>query len=130
MASDYYKPCEELERCEALGKYWEDQAYEEFFNGYLKIAVETGYALAECQVGFCYLEGYGTAKDLEKAYLWCMLSAIHGDWDAQYNLASMYEAGLYVNEDMEKAKYWYQCSADQGHKLAIQKCKEFQIEYK
>lgn len=130
MASDYYQPCEELERCEALNKYWESGEYEKFFKGYLEIAKQTGYALAECQVGFCYLEGYGTNKDLEKAYLWCMLSAIHGDWDAQYNLASMYEDGVYVNQDIEKAKYWYRCSAVQGHGLAIKKCNEFQIEYK
>lgn len=121
MASEYYKPCKELERCEALNKYWENQQFDRFFEEYLKIAEETSYALAECQVGFCYLEGVGVKRDLEKAFCWCFRAAEHGDWDAQYNLASMYEEGLHVEKDLEKAEYWYQCAVDQGHKLALKK---------
>jgi TPR repeat protein len=33
----------------------------------------------------------------------------------------MYEEGLYVEKDLEKAKHWYLCAANQGHKLAMKK---------
>ena len=60
-------------------------------------------------------------RNFEKAFYWCLLAAEQGDWDAQYNLASMYEEGLYVEKDLEKAKHWYLCAANQGHKLAMKK---------
>ena len=121
MASEYYKPCKELEQCEALDQYWEKKQFDKFFKEYLKIAEETSYPLAQCQVGFCYLEGIGVERNFEKAFYWCLLAAEQGDWDAQYNLASMYEDGLYVEKDLEKAKHWYLCAANQGHKLAMKK---------
>ena len=49
MASSYYKPCKELDRCLELDKYWEKDM-KKWFEGYLIIAEETSYALAECQV--------------------------------------------------------------------------------
>ena len=64
MASKYYRPCRELERCdELIEKYWKTQQYEKCFSGYLPLA-EEGYPLAECQVGYFYLEGRGVEKDL------------------------------------------------------------------
>ena len=124
MASSYYKPCEELDRCLELDKYWEKDM-EKWFEGYLVIAKETSYALAECQVGFAYLEAIGTIKDLEKALYWTTRSAQHGDRDGQYNLAWIYEEGLCGKKDLEKAKYWYKKSALQNHDLSIEKCKEY-----
>ena len=35
------------------------------FSGYLPIA-EQGYPLAECQIGYFYLEGRGVEKNVEK----------------------------------------------------------------
>ena len=67
MASAYYKPCPELDRCnELIEKYWKTQQYEKCFSGYLALAKQ-GYPLAECQVGYFYLEGQGVEKDLERA---------------------------------------------------------------
>lgn len=66
MASEYYKPCKELEQCEALDQYWEKKQFDKFFEEYLKIAEETSYPLAQCQVGFCYLEGIGVERNFEK----------------------------------------------------------------
>ena len=57
--SDYYAPCKELDECNALiEQYWNTKRYELCFAGHLKLA-EKGYPLAECQVGYFYLEGYG-----------------------------------------------------------------------
>ena len=32
MASEYYKPCKELEQCEALDQYWEKKQFDKFFR--------------------------------------------------------------------------------------------------
>lgn len=125
----YYKPCWELDRCnEIIDKYWESRQYEPCFQEHLKLAEETGYPLAECQVGYFYLEGFGVEKNLERAFYWTERGAAHGDWDAQYNLAEMYEKGVGVEANMEKAIYWYKAARAQGHDLAEEKCAELGIE--
>ncbi|MDE6900056.1 MAG: sel1 repeat family protein [Oscillospiraceae bacterium] len=127
MASAYYKPCPELDRCnELIEKYWKTQQYEKCFSGYLALAKQ-GYPLAECQVGYFYLEGQGVEKDLEKALYWTEQAAIHGDWDGQFNLGWFYEEGTAVPADMEKARHWYKQAALQGHELALKKCVELGI---
>ena len=127
MASAYYQPCPELDRCnELIEKYWKTQQYEKCFSGYLALAKQ-GYPLAECQGGYFYLEGQGVEKDLEKALHWTEQAAIHGDWDGQFNLGWFYEEGTAVPADMEKARHWYKQAALQGHELALKKCVELGI---
>ncbi len=127
MANDYYKPCRELDTCnELIEKYWKTQQYEKCFSGHLSLA-EHGYPLAECQVGYFYMEGCGVEKDLEKALYWTERAARHGDWDGQCNLAWFYETGTGVPADLEKAKHWYQQAALQGHEIAHKKCVELGI---
>ena len=121
MASAYYKPCPELDRCnELIEKYWKTQQYEKCFSGYLALAKQ-GYPLAECQVGYFYLEGQGVEKDLEKALYWTEQAAIHGDWDGQFNLGCFYEEGTVLARDMEQAALWYQRAARQGHTEAAER---------
>ena len=123
----YYKPCEELNRSLELdNKYWEKDM-KKWFEGYLAIAKDSSYPLAECQVGFAYLEGIGTEKDLEKALYWTSRSAEHGDRDGQCNLAWIYEEGLCGEKNLEKAKHWYKMAALQDHDLAIEKCQQYSI---
>ncbi|MBQ9986863.1 MAG: sel1 repeat family protein [Erysipelotrichales bacterium] len=127
MASNYYKPCKELEMCEELiEKYWNSKQYDKCFEGHLPLA-EQGYPLAECQIGYFYFEGLGIEKDLEKAFYWTHRAAEHGDRDGQFNLAWFYEEGYGVNIDLEKAEFWYKKAAMQNHDLAINKCKEMNI---
>lgn len=128
MASDYYKPCKELEICEELTeKYWESKQYDKCFAGHLVLA-EQGYPLAECQIGYFYFDGLGVEKDLSKAVYWTRRAAEHGDRDGQYNLAWFYEEALGVEQDMDMAKHWYKMAALQEHDLALGKCKELGIE--
>lgn len=128
MADIYYKPCAELDKCmELIEKYFETKQYEKCFVGHLELA-ETGYPLAECQVGYFYLDGLGVEKDLSKALYWTERSANHGDRDGQYNLAWFYENGIGVEADMEKAQYWYKKAALQGHDLAIEKSRKLGID--
>ena len=104
MAESYYKPCAEFYRCnELIEKYWESKQYDKCFAGHMELA--------------------------EKAFYWTERAATHGDWDGQYNLGSFYEDGVGVAQDLEKAKYWYKAAAQQGHDLAIQKCREYRINY-
>ncbi|MBQ8556987.1 MAG: sel1 repeat family protein [Clostridia bacterium] len=125
MAS-YYKPCPELDRCnELIEKYYLTGQYEQCFAGHLALAQE-GYALAECQVGYFYLEGLGVEKDLTQAFYWTKRAAEHGDRDAQCNLAELfYEAGMVVERDLAAARRWYEQAAAQGHDMAIERLKTF-----
>lgn len=123
----YYEPGEALDRCRAADKHWVAGDYGRFFEEYMNIAVETSYPLAECQVGFCYLEGHGVEKDVEKALYWTNRSALHGDMDAQYNLAWIYENGICGSVDLKKARHWYRQSALQGFDMAVEKCREYGI---
>ncbi len=125
----YYKPCKELDICnELIEKYWESKQFEQCFQGHLKLAEETSYPLAECQVGYFYLEGIGVEKNLERAFYWTERGAAHGDRDAQCNVAEMYEKGIGTAMDMEKAIHWYKAARDQGHDLAKKKCEELKIQ--
>lgn len=127
MASDYYRPCAELNKCkELIEKYFETRQYQKCFDGHLELAMKE-YPLAECQVGYFYLEGLGVERNVAKALYWTERSANHGDRDAQYNLAWFYEEGIGVEIDIEKAKHWYLQSACQNHALSVKKCREFGI---
>lgn len=124
----YYKPCPEFDRCnELIWKYWESKQYDMCFSGHMELA-EKGYPLAECQIGYFYLEGLGVQKDLEKAFYWTERAANHGDRDGQYNLGLFCEEGIGVERDLEKAKIWYKAAAQQGQDLAINKCREYQVQ--
>ena len=122
MSSGYYKPCPELDECRRLIRaHFETGQYEACFQGHLAMA-ERGYPLAECQIGYFYLEGLGVKKDLTQAVRWTERAARHGDRDGQYNLAWFYDEGIGVEPDPEQAKRWYLRAASQGHDLAIGKC--------
>ena len=124
----YYKPCPEFDECSRLIEaYFKTGQYEECFAGHLALA-EGGYPLAECQVGYFYLEGLGVEKNLAKAFEWSKRGAEHGDRDAQYNLGCFYEEGTGTDADLGQAKYWYRQAAKQNHDLALEKCRELGIE--
>lgn len=126
MANSCYRPCPELDQCNALAPYWHAKQYDKWFAGHLPLA-EQGYPLAECQIGYCYSEGLGVEKDLEKALYWTRRAAEHGDWDGQYNLGCICEEGTGTARDMEQAVRWYREAARQGHDLAIEKCRALGI---
>lgn len=128
MSDSYYKPCEELDICnDLIARYFENGDYEPCFKGHLALA-EKGYPLAECQVGYFYHEGLGVAPDPEKALFWTQRAAEHGDRDGQCNLAWFYEEGIGVAVNLEQSKFLYKQAALQNHDLAIEKCREYNIE--
>lgn len=117
----YYKECAELDRCHTLDVYWENKEFEKWTKGYIEIADETEYPLADCQVGYAYLEGIGVPKEFEKGLFYTRRAADHGDRDAQYNLGCLYEEGTAVEKNLGKAIYWFDQAAKQDHNLAISK---------
>ena len=101
----YYTPCKEFDACnELIERYWKTGQYEQCFRGHLQLA-EKGYPLAECQVGYFYLEGIGVQKNLEKAFYWTERAAQHGDRDAQFNLATVYKGNIIKNLIMDCQSY-------------------------
>jgi len=117
----YYKECAEQDRCHALDVYWENKEFEKWTKGYIEIADETEYPLADCQVGYAYLEGIGIPQNFEKGLFYTQRAANHGDRDAQYNLGCLYEEGTALEKDLGKASYWFDAAAMQDHDLAIVK---------
>ena len=55
---------------------------------------------------------------LKDAYEYSLKGAELNNSEAIYNLGVMSEQGIFVEKDLEKAKYWYQKAAKQGHKDA------------
>lgn len=128
VEEQYYAPCRELDLCNQLIQtYFLKEKYKECFDGHLPFA-KAGYPLAECQIGYFYLEGLGTQRDLKQAHYWTRRAADHGDRDGQCNLAWFYEEGIGAEKDMEQAVFWYRKAAQQNHELALEKCRELGIE--
>lgn len=46
-------------------------------------------------------------------FFWTMKSAEQGWYQEQYDIASLYEKGEGVEQDYEKALYWYQKAAEE-----------------
>lgn len=53
--------------------------------------------------------------DFEKSIPYLLEAANRGNARAQYSLGYMYQKGEGVNQDIDKAKEYYQLSAKQGH---------------
>lgn len=124
----YYQPCRELDECNRLtAAYFNTEQHEACFQGHLALA-EGGYPLAECQVGYFYLEGLGVEPDPSRAFAWTKRAAEHGDRDGQYNLGCFYAEGTGTAPDLERARHWWRQAAKQGHNLAQKKCQELGIQ--
>ena len=77
-------------------------------------AARMGDAEAQCCMGCCYRNGYGTVVDYQKARLWYEKSANNGCIRAIRHIARTYEEGLGVSQSYEKAVEWYTKAAEQG----------------
>ena len=68
---------------------------------------------AMAQLGYCYLYGYGTAKNYDRAVEYLKPVAEEGLAAAQNNLAWCYKKGLGVASDIKAAAELYRAAADQ-----------------
>ena len=87
------------------------------FEGY-KAWAERGDPVAQYNLGFCYRNGEGVAKDFVQAVSWYRKAAEHGDAEAQFNLGNCYANGEGVAKDQVQAVSWYRKAADQGLAVA------------
>lgn len=75
------------------------------FETYLQGA-ELGQETGQLATAECYLNGWGVAKDVEKAIYWFKEAAKQGNLDAQTSLGIIYTDGQLVPSDLKLAKYW------------------------
>jgi len=83
------------------------------YNNNIKWA-EKGYAKYQFDLGLCYANGEGVAKDFIQAVVWYRKAAEQDHAGAQYCLGLCYYFGDGVIKDYELAVYWYQKAATQG----------------
>jgi TPR repeat protein len=85
------------------------------FAMFQKIAKETGFAIAEYMVGWCFDKGEGVEQNWTKAVEWYTKAAEKGLSAAMYNLGYCFENGRGVEQNVAKAVEWYTIAVDQGY---------------
>ncbi|MGA7428410.1 MAG: tetratricopeptide repeat protein, partial [Rhodoplanes sp.] len=75
---------------------------------------QTGVARAQNNVGACFAEGLGVARDAGLAARWLTLAAQAGDPVGQRNLAALCFKGEGVEQDYARAAELYRAAAQQG----------------
>ena len=73
-----------------------------------------GNAEAQYNLGLCYMDGNGIAKNMTEAVKWFRKASEQGLAKAQLNLGICYEEGWGVAKNMTEAVKWYRKAADQG----------------
>ena len=81
-------------------------------------AARMGNAEAQCCLGCCYRNGYGTIVDYQKARLWYDKSANNGCLRAMRHIAISYEKGQGEPQSYEKAAEWYLKASEQNDREA------------
>ena len=78
------------------------------------------YPKAIRQLATCYLTGLGVIKDASIGLKWLELAHRHGDVDAAYDIAKIYESGLHDTPvDIFEAAKWFEIAALAGHVEAM-----------
>ena len=72
-----------------------------------------GVARAQNNVGACFTEGLGVARDPKLALQWLSLAAAAGDAVGQRNCAALYFKGEGVEQDFPRALELYRAAAEQ-----------------
>ena len=72
------------------------------------LAADSGYGLAQYELGVCYEKGLGVEKDYAEAVKYYTLAAEQGVLAAMLELAGLYEIGIGVERDLDKANYWHE----------------------
>lgn len=76
------------------------------FNFFRKYA-EQGSSLASLSLAIMYYRGQGTDVNVQTATRHLYKAARAGEPGAQYQLGYFFEHGLYLNQDLVKARNWY-----------------------
>ena len=76
-----------------------------------KASAEQGDAEAQFNLGWCYDDGRGVAKDYVEAVKWYRQAAEQGHPEAQFNLGCCYANGQGVVKDKVEAYAWFSWAA-------------------
>ncbi|HZV21119.1 MAG TPA: tetratricopeptide repeat protein [Hyphomicrobiales bacterium] len=90
-------------------------------------AAKSGHIRAMHNLGVM-LAARAMQKDYEEAASWFMQAASAGLSDSQFNLALLYERGLGLEADRERAFFWYEVAARAGDKEAMQRAEALKRE--
>ncbi len=82
-------------------------------------AANAGHVRAMHNLGVL-LTTHDVPQDYREAASWFMRAASAGLMDSQYNLALLYEHGLGISQDRQRAYFWYQVASQTGDKEAKQ----------
>lgn len=77
-------------------------------------AVQTEMVIAIYEVGQCFFQGWGVAKDQKMAVSYYTVAARLGDPDAQCDLAFCLANGKGCKKDRKEAAKWYRAAVAQG----------------
>src|ERR1039458_8593653 len=80
-----------------------------------KAKAEQGNAEAQFNLGFCYDDGRGVAKNYAKAAKWYRKAAEQNFAPAQFNLGCCYDKGQGVRKNKVEAVKWYRKAAEQNY---------------
>ncbi len=84
----------------------------------LQKAVTKGHVRAMNQLGFCYMNAYGVAKDQAVASRWFLKAAEQGEPFSQYYLGRRCQVGIGNVQDEEEAVRWFRKAAEQDVMVA------------
>ncbi len=83
----------------------------------LRTRAESGSTPAQALLGICLLEGIDCAVDYTEAFRWLTAASARAS-RAMAHLGTMYERGLAVPVDLERARELYESAAKRGEFLA------------
>ena len=90
----------------------------------IKTKAKLGDAASMHNLGVCFLNGWGVAKNTAEAVKWFRKAAEKGYAEAQYNLGICYANGWGVKESEEEGVKWLRKAAKQNLKPAQDVLKE------
>ncbi|WP_444942965.1 tetratricopeptide repeat protein [Microbulbifer sp. ZKSA006] len=85
---------------------------------YYTLAADSGLATAMNKLGLIYLDSDNTPNDYSKALYWFEQAALHNSKYGFFNQARMYEQGLGVAAEPDRALSLYEEASKRGHGMA------------
>jgi len=90
------------------------EVHAEIFGLWLA-AASAGNAVAQRNVGLCYLSGSGCPIDPRAGVRWIESAAEQDDPIAKYELSECYRKGRGTSMDLDKARYWLDRASENGY---------------
>jgi TPR repeat protein len=82
--------------------------------GFFRQGAERGDPKAQCNLGRCFTEGVGLARDPLQAVRWFVAAAEQDFAEAQYRLGMMFLDAKSGTQDFKQAQRWFQQAATRG----------------